>query len=152
MASQKLYFIRCLLAPRCWPQEFIQIDDSRIKSEGGEKFPTCFDNTADKSQMVVTNILRCIQLLYHLPFQNHYVFLVSCGQHGAHMGPVSPRRAPCRPHEPCYQGLLRYIDTHNVFDVPCALKWLRWLNVGDDAYLLNANGGLCNIDATLFLR
>ena len=24
--------------------------------------------------------------------------------HGAHLGPVSPRWAPCRPHEPCYQG------------------------------------------------
>ena len=26
------------------------------------------------------------------------------GQHGAHMGPVGPRWAPCWPHEPCYQG------------------------------------------------
>ena len=25
-------------------------------------------------------------------------------QHGAHLGPVSRRWAPCRPHEPCYQG------------------------------------------------
>ena len=24
--------------------------------------------------------------------------------HGAHLGPVSPRWAPCWPHEPCYQG------------------------------------------------
>ena len=24
--------------------------------------------------------------------------------HGAHLGPVSPRWAPCFPHEPCYQG------------------------------------------------
>ena len=28
----------------------------------------------------------------------------SWGQHGAHLGPVSPRWAPCWPHEPCYQG------------------------------------------------
>ena len=26
------------------------------------------------------------------------------GQHGAHLGPVGPRLAPCWPHEPCYQG------------------------------------------------
>ena len=26
------------------------------------------------------------------------------GQHGAHLGPVSPRWAPCWAHEPCYQG------------------------------------------------
>ena len=25
--------------------------------------------------------------------------------HGAHLGPVGPRWAPCWPHEPCYQGL-----------------------------------------------
>ena len=25
----------------------------------------------------------------------------SWGQHGAHLGPVGPRWAPCRPHEPC---------------------------------------------------
>ena len=29
----------------------------------------------------------------------------SWGQHGAHLGPVGPRWAPCKPHEPCYQGL-----------------------------------------------
>ena len=28
------------------------------------------------------------------------------GQHGAHLGPVGPRWAPCWPHEPCYQGML----------------------------------------------
>ena len=26
------------------------------------------------------------------------------GQHGAHLGPVGPRWAPCWPHEPCCQG------------------------------------------------
>ena len=28
------------------------------------------------------------------------------GQHGAHLGPVGPRWAPCWPHGPCYQGIL----------------------------------------------
>ena len=27
----------------------------------------------------------------------------SWGQHGAHLGPVGPRWAPCWPHEPCYR-------------------------------------------------
>ena len=27
------------------------------------------------------------------------------GQHGAHLGPVGPRWAPRRPHEPCYLGV-----------------------------------------------
>ena len=30
----------------------------------------------------------------------------SCGPHVAHLGPVSPRWAPCRPHEPCYEGYI----------------------------------------------
>ena len=29
----------------------------------------------------------------------------SWGQHGAHLGPVGPRRVSCWSHEPCYQGL-----------------------------------------------
>ena len=33
----------------------------------------------------------------------------SWGQHGAHLGPVGPRWAPCWPHEPCYQGVLAKI-------------------------------------------
>ena len=28
----------------------------------------------------------------------------SWGQHGAHLGPTGPRRAPCWPHELCYRG------------------------------------------------
>ena len=28
----------------------------------------------------------------------------SWGQHGAHLGPIGPRWAPCWPHEPCYLG------------------------------------------------
>ena len=28
----------------------------------------------------------------------------SWGQHGAHLGPTGPRRAPCWPHELCYLG------------------------------------------------
>ena len=31
----------------------------------------------------------------------------SWGQHGAHLGPVGPRWAPCWPNEPCYQGILK---------------------------------------------
>ena len=30
--------------------------------------------------------------------------IVSWGQHGAHLCPVGPRRAPSKPHEPCYLG------------------------------------------------
>ena len=40
----------------------------------------------------------------------------SWGQHGTHLGPVGPRRAPCSPHEPCYQGYPSF-----AFQVPCHL-------------------------------
>ena len=33
-----------------------------------------------------------------------WVIQSSWGQHGAHLGPVGPRWAPCWSHEPCYQG------------------------------------------------
>ena len=32
----------------------------------------------------------------------------SRGQHGAHLGPVGTRWAPCWPHQPCYQGSYCY--------------------------------------------
>ena len=35
------------------------------------------------------------------------------GQHGAHLGPVGLRRAPCWPHEPCYQGNLSAVVADN---------------------------------------
>ena len=31
-------------------------------------------------------------------------YQIPWGQHGAHLGPVGPRWAPCWPHGPCYQG------------------------------------------------
>ena len=44
----------------------------------------------------------------------------SWGQHGAHLGPVGPRWAPCWPHEPCYQGY----DWHKLcyFDLPSMIS------------------------------
>ena len=30
----------------------------------------------------------------------------SWGHEGAHLGPVGPMWAPCRPHKPCYQGIV----------------------------------------------
>ena len=31
-------------------------------------------------------------------------YQISWSQHGAHLGPIGPRWAPCWPHEPCSQG------------------------------------------------
>ena len=38
------------------------------------------------------------------PHTKHTSDSYSWGQHGAHLGPVGPRWAPCWPHEPCYLG------------------------------------------------
>ena len=47
----------------------------------------------------------------------------SWGQHGAHLGPVSPRWAPSWSHKPCYQGGLTLVLTlrHTVasYITPC---------------------------------
>ena len=42
----------------------------------------------------------------HFPFflSIHYPDSKVHGQHGVNLGPVGPRRAPCWPHELCYQG------------------------------------------------
>ena len=42
-------------------------------------------------------------------FQDHPKQQSSWGQHGAHLGPVGPRWAPCWPHEPCYRGYLIFM-------------------------------------------
>ena len=34
--------------------------------------------------------------------------------HGANLGPVGPRWAPCWPHEPCYQGTFTLIHTKSM--------------------------------------
>ena len=60
----------------------------------------------------------------------------SWDQHGAHLGPVSPRWAPCWPHEPCYQGWCCFygcFDHHNGianqghFSMATHRHYLRWI-------------------------
>ena len=41
----------------------------------------------------------------------------SWGQHGAHLGPVGPRWASCRPQEPCYQDDSRISSANDFFSV-----------------------------------
>ena len=68
----------------------------------------------------------------------------SWGQHGAHLGPVGPRWAPCWPHEPCYQGSYQCRDSHcgdmMVSQVPylfdCDLyTWERCFYIEIDSHL-----------------
>ena len=58
----------------------------------------------------------------------------SWDQHGAHLGPVGPRWAPCWPHEPCYQGWLNDICMDDC-DWPSAskvtLKGVGWYKSTD---------------------
>ena len=56
----------------------------------------------------------------------------SWGQHGAHLGPVSPRWAPYWPREPCYQGLqpssiiFKLITQNSSLGVACEIAF-RWM-------------------------
>ena len=52
-----------------------------------------FSHTAVKVMAWMSNYIQSIYSKVH------------GGQHGAHLGPVGPRWAPCWPHKPCYQGL-----------------------------------------------
>ena len=50
---------------------------------------------------------RWVKSLFRLTSKETARLLVTCPDskvHGAHLGPVSPRWAPCWPHEPCYKG------------------------------------------------
>ena len=63
--------------------------------------------------------------------------------HGAHLGQVGPRWAPCRPHEPCYQGTFsnflvwKYvISLKSVFEgpinnIPASIQIMVWRRPGD---------------------
>ena len=55
----------------------------------------------------------------------------SRGPHGAHLGPVGPRWAPCGPHEPCYQGL-----SCSSLAIWLGLKW--WLTFAGWQYIQSA--------------
>ena len=63
------------------------------------------------------------------------------GQHGAPLGPVGPRWAPCWPHEPWYQGYLQSVP-YNLKEVlnehlnECLLAILS-LDICDDAMYVN---------------
>ena len=52
-----------------------------------------------------------------ITFQKHPRQQSSWGQHGAQLGPVGPRWAPCWPHEPCYT-MTSYLTYWSNFTCP----------------------------------
>ena len=70
-----------------------------------------------KTPPSITEIAKCFNFYhFHVPigatnnWENTFVIhqIPDSKVHGAYMGPVGPRLAPCWPHEPCYQGSLSY--------------------------------------------
>ena len=60
----------------------------------------------------------------------------SWGQHGAQLGPVGPRWAPCWPHEPCYHDALpEWCDW--LINIQCRLTWVMWLVDKHNADVIN---------------
>ena len=79
--------------------------------------------------------------VYNLRWKELPRYQSSWGQHGAHLGPVGPRWAPCWLHEPCYQDMFTSgIDLirryHRVITAPHHCAYLRsplevrWETVG----------------------
>ena len=50
----------------------------------------------------------------------------SWGKHGAQLGPVSPRWAPCWPHEPCYLVIFHWAFCISKQKVPMSTVYLLW--------------------------
>ena len=69
----------------------------------------CYEHVIIKFAHLARVLLWLIQIWYMIsPVYSLYKYshiASSCGQHGAHLGPVGPRWAPCWPHEPCYLGI-----------------------------------------------
>ena len=57
-------------------------------------------------QYLLERLLGAVFMLEYslMWYLQHPRYQSSWGQHGAHLGPVGPRWAPCWPHEPCYGG------------------------------------------------
>ena len=64
----------------------------------------------------------------------------SCGQHGAHLGPVGPRLAPRWPHKPCYQGYAFPRGSCRLVNVTVRVGYTFTSNRGgSDVHHLNAH-------------
>ena len=103
-----------------WQHIYYKMFRSTEKTQ--TSFKTWFDECkADKHSNPSYNIAKAIKnrqlniFIYDIPqyeWSDHSRLTQEqspWGQHGAHLGPVGPRWAPCWPHEPCYQGMYAFI-------------------------------------------
>ena len=72
--------------------------------------------------------------LFQLPTQQSL-----WGQHGAHLGPVGPRWAPCWSHEPCYQDMFIYNNfIWSLCTTVCFIHCLLYSPTGNHPFLMCA--------------
>ena len=67
--------------------------------------------------------------------------------HGAHLGPIGPRWAPCWPHEPCYLGwhlLLHMIEKKVYLEI--TKRWKSVKNSRTTDVVLNSRNVHLNLD------
>ena len=83
----------------------------------------CIANFITEKLLPISSKLA-VDILNHHPRQQS-----SWGQHGAHLGPVGPRWAPCWPHEPCYRGLSE-IQLYSWQHAQCILLFIWNYNIG----------------------
>ena len=74
----------------------------------------------------------------------------SWGQHGAHLGPVGPRWAPCWPHDPCYLGMVwgvrsraTHIDVNKLGHYHQSGLIVNWTSRNKIQWGLNKNNSFC---------
>ena len=95
----------CLLCFASSSKQSIQIKDKAIQ---GAIMTPCQVPTPSPCNMKSLFVRKVAQMPSKNIYQKCWYHRQqgSCGPHGAHLGPVGPRWAPCWPHESCYQGLL----------------------------------------------
>ena len=69
--------------------------------------------TSQNSKLCICLPSRDCEAMYVIPAMPQIAKFM--GQHGAHLGPVGPRWAPCWPHESCYQGPLTASNQQHYF-------------------------------------
>ena len=71
----------------------------------GYTSPWCQDPPGNEVRMDLFSNRSCLKEYFeHLTEWRATQITKFMWPHGAHLGPVGPRWAPCWPHEPCYKG------------------------------------------------
>ena len=75
------------------------------KDNAGNRFTVWARWYVNDDIYLIRKYIKSYRGVWDLSFHVFIDIYYLSGQHGAHLGPVGPSWAPCRPHEPFYQGI-----------------------------------------------